>query len=244
MNCTAPDCENPTDLYLCNQCTSDLQNWLNKASDLTQELDVTVARLDKVRKASTEGGSGRNTGSAAPINLDAWQIRENLRTTTTAQEYAKVEDAADWAWTIQNWVKRAEILVLGEPEARVITTCDCGGKVISNDPAPEPTQRDPYPQDTGTCTECHRRYTTDQQVTRDRILGKCPEALPTRLALQWIADNAGIRIAPTDVRNWAREGDLNRTNPDEKKHPKYHVADILDVHFRKVDKGKRKPQAA
>ena len=113
--CTTPDCENRTATYLCHRCTEDLQAWLDKIPELVNDLHVTVARLDKVRKHS-EGRSGSKSGSAAPINLAAFEIRWYLEAITlNAADHAKDPEAATIAKNIQDAVNEAELLVLGPP---------------------------------------------------------------------------------------------------------------------------------
>jgi hypothetical protein len=120
VECTTEDCANHTSTYLCSQCVSDLQQWLDKVPTLITELSVTVARLDQVRPANAGWNSGGVPGSAAPINLDALQLQENLRSVgNDANAYAQDERAAGLAWLIQDWVTKAELLVSGPEEETV-----------------------------------------------------------------------------------------------------------------------------
>ena len=82
--------------YICNQCTKDLQAWIDKCAEILPELDDTIARLDNVRVSNNEGGNGsRSAGSSAPLNLDAMQLKINLASLTqTAEHYAKDQHAA------------------------------------------------------------------------------------------------------------------------------------------------------
>lgn len=120
--CTTADCYNHTSTYLCPRCTSDLQQWIDKIPVLIEALSVTVAKLDNVRPAGGGGGGGggHKPGSAAPINLDALQLQENLRTVgNDAKAYAMDERAAGLAWLIQEWVTKAERFVSGPDEPPV-----------------------------------------------------------------------------------------------------------------------------
>jgi hypothetical protein len=119
IECTTPDCGNQTATYLCHQCVDDLQAWLDKIPELVSDLHVTVARLDKIRKQS-EGRPGTKTGSAAPINIGAFQIRWYLETITlNAADHAKDPEAATIAKNIRDAVNEGEILVLGPAEPPV-----------------------------------------------------------------------------------------------------------------------------
>jgi hypothetical protein len=120
IECTTKDCANHTSTYLCTQCVRDLQAWLDKVPELITELSVTVARLDNVRPASAGWNSGGQPGSAAPINLDALQLQENLRSLgSDAHAYGQDERAAGIAWMIQDWVTKAELLVSGPEEPTI-----------------------------------------------------------------------------------------------------------------------------
>ena len=117
MECTTDDCRNMTSTFLCSQCVSDLQSWIARIPILLVELRVTIARQDNVRPAGG-GGGGSKPGSAAPLNFDAWQLQENLRTVgKDAKAYAHDEHAAGSAWMIEGWCREAELLISGpEPE--------------------------------------------------------------------------------------------------------------------------------
>ena len=118
--CTTVDCANHTSTYLCTTCVSDLQAWLDMIPTLIAELSVTVAMLDNVRPANAGWNGGGKPGSAAPINLDALQLQENLRSTgSDAKAYAHDPRAAGLAWLIQDWVTKAELLVSGPQEDRI-----------------------------------------------------------------------------------------------------------------------------
>ena len=232
-------------MYLCADCVRDLDAWIAKGRELLPELGVTIARQDVVRSVGNEGANGTRTqGSAAPINIDAWQAREDLQADLAmgAQDYAKDPWSAGEVPRIIATIQRAELLVLGAPEIRVITTCECGGAVTSEKPAPEPTTENPDPEDWGQCRDCGTKVARTEGGTRDRIAENVPESLKTREALKWIKERSGITIQATDIRNWAREGKLTRTNPDDKEErPAYNVAEILAIHYRHAGANKRVP---
>lgn len=117
FECTTTDCANHTSAYLCTQCISDLQQWIDKAMLLIPELDVTIARLDVTRPGNPETRSSNHGGSAAPANLDALQLKINMQTIDPdAKVYALDPRAAGLAWLIQDWTKKAELMISG-PEA-------------------------------------------------------------------------------------------------------------------------------
>ncbi|MFI8412814.1 hypothetical protein ACIGB6_10090 [Paeniglutamicibacter gangotriensis] len=115
MTCTTPDCEADSILFLCAGCINDLQQYIDKVAIVLPELDVSIARLDNVRVGNAEGGNGsKSAGSAAPLNLDAMQLKINLAgITQDAEYYAKDQFAAGIAWTIADWYTKAELIVSG-----------------------------------------------------------------------------------------------------------------------------------
>lgn len=118
--CTTDGCLNHTDTYLCDQCIRDLQAWLDKVPILVVALTVTIAKLDHVRPVGGGWNGGGKPGSAAPLNLDALQLQENLKSVgTRAKDYAHDERAAGLAWLIQDWVTKAELLVSGPEDPPV-----------------------------------------------------------------------------------------------------------------------------
>lgn len=121
MDCTTPECGTPTaGTYLCTQCVSDLQAWIDQVAFLLPELDVTIKRLDVTRPGNSETRSTNVAGSAAPANLDALQLKLNLESVThTAAEYAAMDHAAGSAWIISEWCKSAELLISGPAEPRI-----------------------------------------------------------------------------------------------------------------------------
>lgn len=116
--CTHEDCENPTDLYLCNQCIKDLQAWIDKVPELIHYLQAVIYRQTQTRAPNNEGGTGGGEPDLSPINIDAYQLRENLLSIhPNATTYAHDQHGAGAMWMIQQWVTKADRLINGpEPE--------------------------------------------------------------------------------------------------------------------------------
>lgn len=78
--CTTERCNNPTPdrIYLCPQCVSDLQQWLDKITPTRQMLFTTMAKLDNTGPKNSEGGGGGSTGSAMPLREGAMDVRYAL----------------------------------------------------------------------------------------------------------------------------------------------------------------------
>lgn len=117
QQCTTDDCGNHTATWLCGQCVTDLQAWIDKALLLIPDLDVTIARLDVTRPGNPETRNANHAGSAAPANLDALQLKLNMESIDPdAKVYALDPHAAGLAWLIQDWYLKAELLISGPDE--------------------------------------------------------------------------------------------------------------------------------
>lgn len=242
MTCTTADCESPATLFLCGHCIRDLQAWIDRVPDLRRSLFTTMSKLDQTAPQNREGGGGLSTGSAMPISDRAMDKRAALRIWEgqDAEQLAHDQYAGGFLPMLKQLIEEAERIIDNPPETRVITTCDCGGTVTSTDPKPEPTIKDPDPEDWGECRTCHKHIARTEHGTRARIQERVPQSMKTKDALKWMRDNAGISIASTDIRNWAREGKLIRTNPnDEGERPAYNVAEILAIHYRHAGANRR-----
>lgn len=118
--CTTTDCANWTEQHICGRCVSDLQAWIDQIPALLPELYVTIAKLDNVRPVNMGGSGGGKPGSAAPVNLDASQLKANLESVyPRAADYATDPYAAGIAKLITEWVTSAELVISG-PEAEYV----------------------------------------------------------------------------------------------------------------------------
>ena len=201
-----------------------------------------MSKLDQTAPQNREGGGGLSNSHTLPISDRAMNKRQALLIWEGQDAEALAHDqyAGKFMPMLKKLLEEAERIIDNPSEIRVITTCDCGGAVTSADPKPEPTAQDPDPEDWGECRECHKHIARTEHGTRTRIEERVPQSLKTKEALKWVRDNAGISIKSTDVRNWAREGKLLRTNPeDEAERPAYNVAEILAIHYRHAAANKR-----
>ncbi|MGP5599584.1 hypothetical protein ACTXOJ_11390 [Glutamicibacter arilaitensis] len=237
--CGTIDCEaEAQDKYLCGKHTRYLQTELNKIPELLEDLFITMAKLDHTAPQRSEGGGGLSTGSAMPLRYGALELRQalGLWTHSNAEKLAQDHRAGNFLPMLSKLISDATDCIDNPPEVRVITTCRCGGQVVTEEPKPE----DGKP-DTGNCEICDEYYEQTAAMTRFRIHRATPEALRTRDAIKWIRDNAGISIKSTDIWNWQREGKITPTNRQEgsREHPTYNVADILKAHYLNVEKNRR-----
>lgn len=140
MECTTEDCGNHTSTYLCSQCVTDLQAWIDLAHGYAEDLSVTIARQDVLRRAGNPGGGGVASESAMPWNTDAAQLQQNLYAVDRdAKAYALMEDAAGQAWLIQEWCTKAERLISG-PEPETVNIIEIRERVQNIAP-PMPTKQ-------------------------------------------------------------------------------------------------------
>lgn len=232
MTCTTPDCERATSTYLCTQCVSDLQAWIDQVPRLLPELDVTIARLDVTRPGNSETRSSNVAGSAAPANLDALELKARLQSVThTAAEYAQEDHAAGTAWIIQEWCKNAELLISGPEEIRIVTThIDCGGNVTTTNPRPQVTDNNPDPTDAGTCQSCGNLVSTSPKKTAARVNAEAPPMITRRL-IPWLREHARIHITRADINNWRQRGHLHPVAHEPT--PTYRPADVVNVYQNK-----------
>jgi hypothetical protein len=200
QECTTEDCANHTSTYLCGQCVSDLQQWLDKVPTLITELSVTVSRLDQIRPANAGWNSGGVPGSAAPINLDALQLQENLRSVgRDAKAYAQDERAAGLAWLIQDWITKAELLVSGPEE--VFTYGTCGAFKGDDEPPCPATLMDQPGARYVECGECGKSHDI-QQRRRNLTAQIGGEPLPPREVREFLREKANLVIKAKDLENW------------------------------------------
>ena len=185
--CTTADCNNPTDQYLCGQCVSDLQAWVDEAHTLAPELTVTIAKQDVLRRAGNTGGGGGKAGSAAPINLDAVQLQMNLQSVARdAATYATDQHAAGIATLIQEWCKTAERLISG-PEAEQVDHTAIRAQVHDIAPAMPTRQLLPWLREKAglSITSQHIRDWVRRGHLRAASTENPPQYLPHEVIAAW-----------------------------------------------------------
>lgn len=246
MTCTTAECGKPTDLHLCGQCVSDLQQWLDKIPETRQMLFTTMAKLDNTGPKNSEGGGGGSTGSAMPLREGAMDLRYALAIWLghKATDLATDPHAGGYLEEIKRLTQKAYRLVDLPPETRIVTRCHCGGDVTTHSSPPQPTSSNPDPADIGKCQSCGVVVSTTKKEIQQRILKQAPGPMRSREVVNWIRQNAGHNIAITDVRNWAREGLIRRANNPAEGHPTYAVQDVLRVTYRKIASGKGRQLAS
>ena len=113
MICTTPDCGEPSELYLCNDCIRDLQAWIDRVPVMRAELFITMAKLDKVGTQHGEGGNGMTKEAPLPIREAASAKRTALSywTHRTAQQLAHDEHAGKYQAMLQKLIEQSERVI-------------------------------------------------------------------------------------------------------------------------------------
>jgi len=117
MISTAENCENPTDRYLCNDCTAELAEHMNKIPDLLPVLAMITRKEEQPFTVRANRGGGK-PGPTTPLNLQSHSLWETLTvaTTMTPEQYAGDPEGAYAKTRIEDAVNRADVMVNGEDE--------------------------------------------------------------------------------------------------------------------------------
>ncbi|WP_102157691.1 hypothetical protein [Zhihengliuella halotolerans] len=231
--CTTTDCQNPTETYLCSQCVSDLQQWIDKVPDLIEELFTTMARQDQVR-TGRNGGNGGDIHAPMPIRADAAELRQALHiwVKQDAGQLAHDQHAGNFLPMLRDLIKRAErIIDLPPDETIIVGTCQCGAKLTAK-----------IDQHDVPCTECdtvYDRNTLDDHL-RQLVRG---EPMRPRQAIEHLRRNANVSIKIKDIKNWVQLGHLgyvlervvNAGAPVRA----YFPGDVLNIHHQMKDRRRR-----
>lgn len=120
-DCTTTVCRNETSTYLCSQCVSDLQLWLDKVTETRQMLFTTMAKLDNTGPKNSEGGGGGSTGSAMPLREGAMDLRYALAIWEgrKASDLAHEEYAGGYVGELKRLIDAADKIVDLPPEQPV-----------------------------------------------------------------------------------------------------------------------------
>ena len=80
MSASCGNCGRETDLFLCRSCQIELANELETLPWFIRQLEITVARQDRLATGST----GRGGSNPSPINLGAMELSRTISTTLLA----------------------------------------------------------------------------------------------------------------------------------------------------------------
>ena len=205
MICTTADCNNETSTYLCGQCVSDLQQWIDRVPETRQMLFTTMAKLDVTGPKNSEGGGGGSTGSAMPLRIEAMEKRFALAIWEgrTANELATDKHSGGYLTFIQELITEAETIVDLTAETWA-ATCTCGETVTSD-------------LDTVTCLNCgaNNRKETLQSAKARKV---ATNLVDTRELIDWIKTYTGHDVTENQIYIWANRGQIPQA---QKKPPRY-----------------------
>ncbi|MGP9782546.1 hypothetical protein ACT3UQ_08810 [Glutamicibacter sp. AOP12-B1-11] len=243
--CTGEDCANPTNLYLCGQCISDLQAWLDKVPDMMDELFTTMARLDATAPRNREGGDGMSTEPVMPVRVGALEVRGALRVwveiTTqgetlplNAKTLAKDKYAGKFLPMLLELLAKAEHAIDNPMEKHVYGNCtatwltddsvetECGEELRA---APDAETTD--------CPNCGAHYDLNQlRAERKQYFRETP--MPPREARETLQTQTGVKVSTITFKNWVNRHQLryvlDRIGTGIKERRLYFPIDLLATH--------------
>ncbi|PCC31435.1 hypothetical protein CIK74_17320 [Glutamicibacter sp. BW77] len=241
--CTTADCANPTNLYLCNSCISDLQAWLDKVPDMMDELFTTMARLDATAPRNREGGDGMSTEPVMPIRVGALEVRAALRLWVeltpqgemlplNAKTLAKDKFSGNFLDMLEGLFDKAERAIDNPMEKHAYGNCTaeyqwgdpatCGGELTA---APD--------ADSTECPECGTWYDLKQlRAERKQYFRETP--MPPREARETLQSQMGVNVVKKTFENWVDRRllryVLDRIGIGGKERRLYFPVDLLATH--------------
>ncbi|MGP9490065.1 hypothetical protein ACT3R5_16045 [Glutamicibacter sp. AOP5-A2-7] len=241
--CTGEDCANPTNLYLCGQCISDLQAWLDKVPDMMDELFTTMARLDATAPRNREGGDGMSTEPVMPVRVGALEVRGALRVwveiTTqgetlplNAKTLAKDKYAGKFLPMLQDLLAKAERAIDNPMEKHVYGNCTAAYQW--GDPAECGEELRAAPDaETTDCPNCGAHYDLNQlRAERKQYFRETP--MPPREARETLQTQTGVKVSTITFKNWVNRHQLryvlDRIGTGIKERRLYFPIDLLATH--------------
>lgn len=242
-NPTGRVCGNPTDGYLCHDCTTALRVELTDVPELLAELDITLSRQDRL----TDPTNRTRTGGERPLpykphvtpavwllhhTLHTWALDhgapENSTTPGLAQHLLvnlhhiqNHPDAGRLVDEITHAIHHAREAI-DRPDDRRQFLGPCDAELDDRSHCREEIYGVPW-RDHATCDSCGARHhiATRQQWMRDIA----HDHLGTSTEIAGYLRTTGIHCTPDVIRGYVRRGRLapaTDTNP-----PLYRMADVL-----------------
>jgi hypothetical protein len=228
LECTTEDCGNNTSTYLCSQCVTDLQAWLDKVPTMRAELFVTMAKLDAVAPRSSGGGGG-STENPAPVNHGAMDVRHALAVWEgqDAQKLALDKFAGGFLPMLQALIGEAERVIDLPTQTIVYGPCQA---VTDAGECEHQLKADPE-DEIITCPACgavHRAIA----IIASRARRARGNPMPPREAREFLQKEARVFILKKDFENWVQLGKLEpilKTDEAGKERKMYYPGDVLKV---------------
>lgn len=247
--CTAPTADG---IYLCHDCTTRLEDVLDRIPEALTNVQTTVARMDRI-------GAGTTTSGNRPEAVNVSALDEKIDLTEKIHSWARTALECEGRDDLRSveplaYLRMSIHLIRGqdfagdlldELEAAVTTvervadlptakitygTCgavyDDGNTCIATLTAVEGSGW-------ATCRDCGARWDIEvrEQMIRDRVRGDLMTAGDCR---KWVRERAKVHISAKDVENWSTRKRLPyvlaRVNTTGKASRLYRPGDLLTVH--------------
>lgn len=120
MICIVETCDQPTQMYLCSKCITELKDAWNAIPALLPVLQLVVRGEERAFHQPTAGGRGSSMGSIPSLNLSALSLVQDLHLALacTPAQYGQQSDGWGAKLQIEQWVADAHRMVNGEKEDR------------------------------------------------------------------------------------------------------------------------------
>ena len=231
-------CGRPTANTLCRACTNDLRQLLARVRDLAHDLQVTLARQDRIA-APSRGGKGHDR--PLPFNAGASDAQQLLRDTLTAwvrqldparagltlngaavylQAHLPalvVRDDADAALDeLRHAVEHADRAIDLHVHRLFVGVCGCGADLHAE-----------VDQPVAVCDRCGTSH--DALAGRQAIVDTSTTRDLTIDALVRLAPAYGLAVTRDQVKSYARRGRLAVRGTNDQGRNLYRVGDLLDL---------------
>lgn len=247
--CTAPTAEG---INLCHACTTRLEDVLDRIPEALNNVQTTVARMDRIGAGTTTSGNRPEAVNVSALDekidltekIHSWarmvlehEGRDDLRNVEPVA-YLRMSvhliRANDWAGELLDELEQAVRTVERVADLQVprIVYGTCGTPLDDGSTCADDLSADEG-SDWVTCRWCGARWSveTREQMIRDRVRG---DLMTSGECRKWIRERAKVTISPKDVENWAVRKQLPyvlaRVNTTGKASRLYRPGDMLSVH--------------
>ena len=251
MTCTVPRCDTPTadGIYVCDPHEGSLFKLLGQIPDTLNDAQDTIARLE--RKGQTTGGSSNGHNDGLSIDaldhvitlkklLESWaqMLREETREGTSEDpaHYLRANlreiTQHDWAGDMLTELTEAHQSVERAVDTRdeVVILQRCGTLLEDGTHCEAKLKLRDKEQQWVKCPNCGSWFSVEA-VRREQALKARGEPMTPKDCRAYLAKQAGAKVKPQDMKNWAYLGHLNyvleRVNTTGRDVRMYFPGDVL-----------------
>ena len=236
QECTTEDCRNMTSTYLCTQCVSDLQQWLDRVPDMREELFVTMARLDAIAPRNSGGGGG-TTEAPAAVNHGAMDVRYALAVWEgqDARKLAEDKFAGGFLPLLQELLAKAERIIDLPTQKIVYGPCQA-----DTDTGECEQQLKAEPEEEAiTCPACGASHNVES-IIQDRTKRTRGNPMPPKEVREYLMKTTRTYVTKKDIENWVMHGHIKyvlaRVTTTAKPPRIYYPGDVLATHHKMKDR--------